>query len=59
MTNKKELAKNIGEYWINNCPDEDFYNNCMENILKEIGHKRGPIPDKAYEIWGIIEKEFI
>ena len=59
MRNERKLAKDIAEYWSNNCPDDEFYDNCMENILEEIGHTRGPIPNKAYEIWGIIEKEFI
>lgn len=56
--NKRLLAFQIGEYWDTNCPDDEFYDNCMENILLEIGHKKGPVPDIAYEIWDIIEDNF-
>ena len=34
---KKELAIEIGEYWNENCTDDDFYDNCMDEILEEIG----------------------
>ena len=56
---KRNIALNIGEFWLTNCLDDDYYDNCMEEILETIGHTKGPIPDLAYEIWGIIEKEVI
>ena len=56
---KKELAIEIGEYWNENCTDDDFYDNCMDEILEEIGFDfEGPIPNIAYEIWNIIENKF-
>lgn len=39
--------------------DEDFYNNCMESICSKLEVGVGPIPDRAYEIWSIIEEEYL
>lgn len=55
---EKQFANNIADFWLNNCQDDDFYNNCMEEILIKLNHKEGPVPDKAYEIWKYIEKRY-
>lgn len=56
---KKLIAKDIAEYWKDNCTDEDFYNNCIENICQELNIKSGVIPNEVYEIWNIIEREYL
>lgn len=42
-----------------NANDEDFYHLCMETICDRLGHVTGPIPDRAYKIWNIIEEEYL
>ena len=39
--------------------DEDFYKNCIESICNRLGVGVGPIPDRVYEIWSIIEEEYL
>ena len=57
---KYELAKEISSFWKNNCFDEDFYDNCIESICEEIGFtESGVIPNEVYEIWDIIEENFL
>ena len=41
------------------CNDEDFYKNCMSSICDKLGVTVGPVPDRAYEIWSIIEGEYL
>ena len=39
--------------------DEDFYKNCIESICNRLEVGVGPIPDRVYEIWSIIEEEYL
>lgn len=39
--------------------DEDFYHLCMESISNRLGVGAGIIPDRVYEIWKIIEEEYL
>lgn len=57
--NKREIAEDVSEFWKENCCDDDFYDNCIEDICERLNVKSGPIPDEVYEIWNIIEKEFL
>ena len=41
------------------CNDDDFYKNCMSSICDKLGVTVGPVPDRAYEIWTIIEEEYL
>lgn len=41
------------------CNDEDFYRECMFSICNKLGVEVGPIPDRVYEIWSIIEEEYL
>lgn len=58
---KHDIAKKTAEYWKNNCSDEDFYKNCLQTICNEfhISDVEGPIPDDVYDVWDIIEKEYM
>lgn len=53
------IAKEVSEYWKDNCIDEEFYDNCMDSICEEIGFESGVIPQEAYDIWNIIEQKYI
>lgn len=55
----EEIADEVFECWDLNCVDDDFYDNCMESICEAIGHESGPIPQRAYDIWNIIEKKHL
>lgn len=57
--NKDKLAKEIADTWRDNCPDDDFYDNCMNTIIEELELGEGPMPDEVYEIWNIIEEKYI
>ena len=59
LNNLDTIAKEISEYWKNNCTDEEFYKNCMNSICEYIGFNSGIIPQEAYEIWDIIEKNYL
>ena len=59
MSKNGEIAKEVFDTWDGCCTDEDFYKNCMETICDIIGHKSGPIPDQAYDIWNIIDKIYL
>ena len=39
--------------------DEVFYKNCIGSICNKLDVGVGPIPDRVYEIWSIIEEEFL
>ena len=39
--------------------DEDFYKNCIESICNRLEVGVGPIPDRVYKIWSIIEEEYL
>ena len=39
--------------------DEDFYHLCMESICNRLEVGVGPVSDRAYEIWSIIEEEYL
>ena len=41
------------------CVDEDFYKNCIESICNKLEVGVGPVPDRVYEIWSIIEEEYL
>lgn len=57
---KYELAKRIAEYWKVNCTDDEFYKNCLHNIREELGETNiGVISDEVYEIWDIIEENYL
>lgn len=60
---KINLALEIGEYWSCNCTDDDFYDNCIENIIQELKEDAididgNVINDEVYEIWNIIEQNY-
>ena len=57
--NNEEIAKEVFECWDCKCLDEDFYDNCMDTICDMIGFECGVIPDRAYEIWNIIEEKYL
>ena len=57
--NLNTIAKEISDYWKKNCTDEEFYKNCMNSICEYIGFDNGIIPQEAYEIWDIIEKNYL
>lgn len=57
---KYELAKEVSDYWKENCTDDDFYKNCIETLNIRLGHHESVvIHDDVYEVWEIIENEFI
>ena len=58
VIDKEKLATEIGEYWLNNCTDGDYFKNCMISICDELNHDEGPLPDEAYEIWNLIEEKY-
>lgn len=39
--------------------DEKFYRKCMNAICEKLEVGIGPVPDRAYEIWSIIEEEYL
>ena len=39
--------------------DEDFYKNCISTICNKLEVGVGPIPGRVYEIWSIIEEEYL
>lgn len=39
--------------------DEDFYDCCMESICNRLEVGVGPVSERAYEIWSIIEEEYL
>lgn len=39
--------------------DEDFYKMCIESICNRLEVGVGPIPDRVYKIWSIIEEEYL
>lgn len=41
------------------CNDEDFYHLCVESICNRLEVGVEPIPDRAYEIWSIIEEMYL
>ena len=61
VTQFKENCLIAGEVYneFEYCNDEDFYKNCMESICNKLEVGVGPIPDRAYEIWSIIEEEYL
>lgn len=63
LQKKYELAENIADYWKENCTDDDFYDNCIENIVEELGDisidNDNCISKEVYEIWNIIEENFL
>ena len=72
-TNETELVVtiDIGEFRSNciiagevyreweDCNDEYFYKNCMSSICDKLEVGVGPIPNRVYEIWSIIEGEYL
>lgn len=57
---KYKIAKEVSQYWKNNCTDEDFYKNCIETISIILGYdESGIINNDVYEVWEIIKNEFI
>ena len=52
------IAGEVYSEW-NGCADEDFYRNCMSSICDKLKVDVGPIPERVYEIWSIIEEEFL
>ena len=39
--------------------DEDFYKMCIESICDRLEVGVGPVPDRVYEIWSIIEEGYL
>ena len=39
--------------------DDVFYKNCIESICGKLGVGVGPIPDRVYAIWNLIEEEYL
>ena len=39
--------------------DDDFYDCCMESICNRLEVGVGPVSNRAYEIWSIIEEEYL
>ena len=39
--------------------DDVFYKNCIESICNKLEVGVGPIPNRVYEIWSIIEGEYL
>ena len=39
--------------------ENDFYDCCMESICNRLEVGVGPVSDRAYEIWSIIEEEYL
>ena len=54
-----KIAKETAEYWKTNCNDEDFYKNCIESIMLKLNVTEGVMPNEVYEIWRIIEENYI
>ena len=57
----KENCLIAGEVYheFEDCNDEDFYRECMFSICNRLNVVSGPIPDRAYDIWNIIEREYL
>ena len=57
----KENCLIAGEVYqeFKDCNDEDFYRECMFSICNKLNVVSGPIPNRAYEIWSIIEEEYL
>lgn len=52
------MAGAVYSEWIG-CVADDFYKNCMSSICDKLEVGVGPVPDRAYEIWSIIEEEYL
>ena len=53
------IAGEVYNKWDGACEDEEFYKNCMSSICDKLEVESGVIPDRAYEIWSIIEEEYL
>ena len=61
VTEFKENCLIAGEVYheFEDCNDDDFYRNCIGSICKKLEVGIGPVPDRVYEIWSIIEEEYL
>lgn len=61
ITEFKENCLIAGEVYqeLKDSNDEDFYKNCISAICNKLKVGVGPIPDRIYEIWSIIEEEYL
>lgn len=61
ITEFKENCLIAGEVYqeFEDVNDDDFYDCCMESICNRLDVGVGPISNRAYEIWSIIEEEYL
>lgn len=61
ITEFKENCIIAGEVYheFEDADDNDFYKCCMESICNRLKVGVGPVPSRAYEIWSIIEEEYL
>ena len=61
VTKFKENCLIAGEVYqeLEDSNDEDFYKNCISTICNKLEVGVGPIPKRVYEIWSIIEEEYL
>ena len=53
------IAGEVFAQWNDECDDEYFYKNCIESICDKLNIGSGPIHGRVYEIWSIIEEEYL
>ena len=53
------IAGEVFAQWNGECDDEYFYKNCIESICDKLNIGSGPIPERVYEIWTIIEEKYL
>lgn len=61
VTEFKENCLIAGEVYneFEDANDDDFYDCCMESICNRLEVGVGPVSNRAYEIWSIIEEEYL
>lgn len=52
-----EIAKEVSSYWKHNCTDDDFYKNCIWDIVNRLGDNC--TYEEVNEVWEIIEKHYL
>lgn len=61
------IAYEVASYWTHNCPDDDFHDNCIENICQIIQDEHPASCGKTdictcmlvYNTWNIIEDKYL
>lgn len=61
VTEFKENCLIAGEVYqeFEDVSDEDFYDCCIESICNRLEVGVGPIPNRVYAIWSLIEEEYL